>query len=71
MTLRLAHYSVFLTGYKFAGLQLTACYCDSSFGSYGKAASEECDARCPGEPDDICGADLRNSVVEAGKFVTM
>jgi hypothetical protein len=36
--------------------------CGNSFGRSGKA--NNCDMRCAGNPDEICGGDWANSVYE-------
>jgi hypothetical protein len=50
-------------GFRFAGTQSGRwCFCGDSFGRSGKAGN--CDVKCVGNPNDICGGEWANSVYE-------
>ena len=38
------------------------CYCGNSYGKHGLSDEEDCDFPCDGNPKEICGGGLRNSV---------
>jgi hypothetical protein len=51
-------------GFRFAGLQDGSwCFCGDSYGRYG-AESESCTTECAGDPDQVCGGSLANSIWE-------
>ena len=41
------------------------CYCDNSYGTYGSASN--CNEKCAGNDDQICGGSWALSVYDAGK----
>ncbi len=50
-------------GFRYAGTQAGRwCFCGNSFGRSGKA--DNCNMKCGGDPNDICGGDWANSVYE-------
>ncbi|SPQ00829.1 exported hypothetical protein [Candidatus Sulfobium mesophilum] len=50
-------------GFRYAGTQAGSwCFCGNSFGRSGKA--DNCNMKCGGNRDDICGGDWANSVYE-------
>ncbi len=50
-------------GFHYAGTQAGSwCFCGNSFGRSGKA--DNCNVKCGGNRDDICGGDWANSVYE-------
>ncbi|KAG1707817.1 WSC domain-containing protein [Nymphon striatum] len=55
-------------GFRFAGTQYsTQCFCDNSYGRYGKAPANECNKPCQGNANAKCGGTWRNSVYKTGK----
>ena len=38
------------------------CFCDSSYGRYGKVSDTSCNMACPGATSEMCGGLLLNSV---------
>lgn len=52
-------------GFAFAGAQFaTWCFCGNRYGRYGPA--DNCNMRCAGNPDQICGGEWANSVYATG-----
>ena len=52
-----------LQGYKFAGTQYTNwCFCGDKYDTLGLATN--CDMKCAGNPNQICGGGWANSVYE-------
>ncbi|HEY8077055.1 MAG TPA: WSC domain-containing protein [Labilithrix sp.] len=50
-------------GFHFAGVQFTnQCFCGDSYGRFGKAPIEECNAVCAGDAQQRCGGTWRNTV---------
>ena len=48
---------------KYAGFQAgDQCFCGNKYGSLGEATN--CDQKCSGNADEICGGDMANSVYE-------
>ncbi len=48
-------------GFAFAGTQWkTECFCGTSYGKSGRA--DNCNLPCAGNPHEMCGGDLANSV---------
>ena len=48
-------------GYTYAATQYASvCFCGNSYGKYGPAGN--CDAKCTGNPGEICGGSWANSV---------
>ena len=53
-------------GYKYAGLQSqNQCFCGDSYGKFGEAPGE-CNKRCIGDKEMICGGTWANSIYETG-----
>ncbi len=51
-------------GFKYAGTQYrTQCFCGNDYGSYGKA--NNCNMKCAGNIDQICGGFWANSVYQS------
>lgn len=51
-----------IAGYRYAGLQGEKCFCDDSYGKYGKADDKECNTPCRDKKTQSCGGIWRNSV---------
>ncbi len=50
-------------GFKYAALQYGIyCYCGNAYGKYGKATN--CDVKCGGNSNEICGGSWANSVYD-------
>jgi len=50
-------------GFKYAAAQYGAhCFCGNSYGKYGKATN--CDMKCAGDSNEICGGSWANSIYE-------
>lgn len=55
-------------GFRYAGTQFSyQCFCDNSYGRYGKAPASECNKPCKGNLNAKCGGTWRNSVYRTGK----
>ena len=44
----------------------TTCYCGNSYGSHGVSA--DCNVTCNGNPNEICGGVLANSIYLSSCF---
>jgi hypothetical protein len=54
-------------GYLYYGLQDASwCYCGNGYGAYGTAPNSDCYMPCAGNPSEVCGGYLRNSVYGVG-----
>ena len=42
------------------------CWCSNNYGKYG--ASKKCNMACTGNPNEICGGKMANSVYDGKKF---
>jgi hypothetical protein len=50
-------------GFKYAGLQYSSyCFCGNSYGKYGQA--DNCNMKCNGNSNQICGGSWANSIYE-------
>ncbi|CAH1778020.1 unnamed protein product, partial [Owenia fusiformis] len=50
-------------GFKYAGSQFgEQCFCGNDFGSQGKVADSECNVKCQGNSEEVCGGGFRNSI---------
>ncbi len=60
--------TLFYQGFKYAGLQNSnQCFCGMTHGYYGKMPEDECNKKCQGDKEEICGAYYRNSVYILGR----
>jgi len=60
-------------GLKYAGVQNgNQCFCGNSYGRYGVKSESDCNKKCSGNADQICGGSWRNNVYSTGisKFNT-
>ena len=54
-------------GYAFAAVQDRGqCFCDDSFGKYGRVSESECNGSCNSDEFEKCGGKWRNNVYETG-----
>ena len=54
-------------GYAFAAVQDRGqCFCDDSFGKYGRVSESECNSFCNSDEFETCGGKWRNNVYETG-----
>ena len=44
------------------------CNCDQRYGNYGRAPESECNMKCRGDGNQICGGGYRNSVYSGEDF---
>lgn len=52
-------------GFAYSGTQYgSQCYCGNRYGRYGPASN--CDMRCSGDQNQICGGDWANSILASG-----
>ena len=62
--------NAYCKGYKYYGVQDgKQCFCSNSYGSQGKASESDCDFKCTGNSNEICGGGskgARNSVFARG-----
>jgi len=60
-------------GFRYAAIEFSiSCRCGNSYGIYGKASSSiECNYRCSGDPNEICGGYWRESVYSTTKYQNM
>ncbi|OAG27282.1 WSC domain-containing protein [Thermodesulfatator autotrophicus] len=57
------------SGYRYAGVQYgSQCFCDNDYGLFGPA--NNCDMKCSGNPNEICGGFWANSVYATGVYNT-
>ena len=49
------------------GAQGTYCYCDHSFGSYGRLPPGKCTLPCPANRNKQCGGLLANAIYDTSK----
>ena len=59
-------------GYKFAATQFAnSCFCDNTYGKYGRAQKNgECNYRCKGNGNEMCGGYYRNSIYDVSGIQT-
>ena len=53
---------IFLLILYFAFIYSYQCFCDNSYGFYGRADESACNLECRGDPSEICGGSWKNSV---------
>jgi len=56
-------------GFQYAGVQYgSQCFCDNDYGAFGPA--NNCDMKCSGNPNEICGGFWANSIYATGVYNT-
>jgi len=57
-------------GYRYAGVQYSnSCFCGNRYGKYGPA--KNCDMKCAGNAQEICGGTWANSIYEVSRRATV
>ena len=55
-------------GKVFGGVQdHRQCYCGTNYGKQTELLVNECDRSCLGDPSQICGGDMKKTVITTGK----